>query len=305
MLRVKLLHETNFASKNPIEFDLSNPLEFKKMNKVLAGIMVKEMTHLESSLRYADLLYGSSIFFRKNKLKQSREHQAKRIKHSKRTVDRARARFKGLGLIEIKNKLVKTKDGFRNEISETDVLPLKEKISFIKKYNPKKYAFLISALLALRLINIMGGGDINNLLNNINILSISTKEERPEKTEQPKIISSLAIFEPLFNESHASTASVARDKCLDWNPSIKPPSSALPPYIDDYEEDGFEWNQENEYLVAAMYKPFSQYKTMLVRIFQGLKRRRIAEKTAKEKAEYNAGSSGSSLLEGLLDKRIN
>lgn len=297
----------------PIESLYLNP---RKQLALDLALNINELpgNHLQALVFISD----TSSHFDTNIINPSRARVASVVDCCQKTVSRATNRLQEEGFIKKKNTCVHIKkDVCRNEFTEIDITPFKKILSFIYKYLPKKHHKLILLFSALRLINISSVPDVNKLLNNINILSISTKENVIEKTDShsKQRFSNgrefLSIFEPVDSvissgEVRPCTPKVCpRDLCIDWMPKKETPYSAPPPNIDIYEEDGFEWNQENEYLVAAMYKPFSQYKMMLVRIFQGLKRRKIAEKAAKEKVEYNAGPSGSSLLKGLLDKYIN
>ena len=243
-----MLSKTNFklkthscqikSSKKPLEpeINIQFGLSFgslylnlhKKTKKQLLNVLFNQLMYdghgkeRENLLRYLDLHFGYSNFFRKKINKVSRAHEVKRCGYSYSTTDRNRALARELGLVEIYNSKQES-ERHKNKISLTNIFRFKEILKEFKRFIPKKYTLLGFVLTSLGLTNINGEEHIKINMNNKKI-SITSKSNS-------KLISDgdtqKVVNDPLFSKKdvkeekiHASTVSVCpSDMVMDWRPS--------------------------------------------------------------------------------------
>ena len=259
-MKYQIIHGIDPTSKNPLEIDINDLFSYEKIRKQALKDLFFLMMYdghkeeRENLLRYLDLYFGYSKFFRKETLKVARAHEAARCKYSLSTTDRNRALAKELGLVEIANSKQED-ERHKNKISETNISRFKEILKEFKKYIPKKYALLCFVLTSLGLTNINGDEHINTKMNNkkVSITSKSNSKLIPEENSIKRINDHLFLKNnEIGNEMHTTTTSIPRDKCLEWMPSkLFPHKRAIESAT---AEVGSDYCPANEYEIYQAYQ---------------------------------------------------
>lgn len=227
-MKYQIIYKNPYLSKNPlgpnvifnVDTPKSNyPIELDKLEAEMRADSILSLP--KNYLNALDLIYGMSVFFNKDTINPSRDHIASKIDVCTKTVTRATNRLDEEGIIKKTNEKVSNGKECRNKFTELDVGYFKSLLHFIKKHNRKKYALLVIAFTALRVINISSVPEIN-FININNTKSINSKyiyEGKPsELSKSPKSLKKDKKEEKIHTRT---TPVLPSDMVMDWVPATK------------------------------------------------------------------------------------